>query len=131
MAEELQFSEEEEIKKVISKTNKRAAYLNQLEHARREFKVKTTFAWGGNFFTLDYALLSYVLLQHNLQNNVSEHVTYPGVILINSDGLPFLVEDVDAFLDEAQRVYHSALNRYYDKVKKLKDAKTLEELYKV
>lgn len=131
MSDESQFSEQEEISKLISKTNKRAAYLNQLEHARREFKVKTTFAWEGNFFTLDYALLSYVLLQYNLQNNVSEHVEYPGIILINSDGLPLLVEDVDAFLDEAQRVYNTALNRYHDKVRKLKNAETLEELYKV
>ncbi len=50
----------EAMARLVAATNYRAAFINQVEHAKQQYEARLQFAWEGHYFTLDYAFMTYV-----------------------------------------------------------------------
>jgi hypothetical protein len=129
MAEEQ--TREEVMASLVAATNHRAAFINQVEHAKQQFEARLQFAWEGHYFTLDYAFMIYAGMTFVEWNMAKQKRVPPPVILLDNSQEPVLIEDFEEFMDAINEAEQEALNDYYDQYSRLKGAKTTEQLYEV
>ena len=121
----------EAIASLVAATNRRAAFINQVEHAKQQFEARIQFAWDGHYFTLDYAFMTYAGMTFIEWSMAKQKRTPPPVIFLDNSCEPVLIEDFEEFMDAITEAEQEALNDYYDQYKRLKEAKTTEQLYEV
>jgi hypothetical protein len=129
MAEEQ--TREEVMASLVAATNHRAAFINQVEHAKQQFEARLQFAWEGHYFTLDYAFMIYAGMTFAEWNMAKQTRVPPPVILLDNSHQPVMIEDFEEFMDAINEAEQEALNDYYDQYSRLKGAKTTEQLYEV
>ncbi len=130
MAEEQ--TREEVMASLVAATNHRAAFINQVEHAKQQFEARLQFAWEGHYFTLDYAFMTYVGMTFiEWSSAPAEMKEKAPVILLDNSCEPVMIEDFEEFMDSITEAEQEALNDYYDQYSRLKGAKTTEQLYEV
>jgi hypothetical protein len=129
MAEEQ--TREEVMASLVSATNYRAAFINQVEHAKQQYEARIQFAWEGHYFTLNYAFMTYAGMTFIEWSMAKQKRVPPPVILLDNSCEPVLIENFEEFMDAITEAEQEALNDYYDQYSRLKGAKTTEQLYEV
>ena len=115
----------DDIVSLVAATNHRAAFINQVEHAKQQYEARLQFAWEGHYFTLDRAFMVHTGLLF-IQWKTDEQV-----ILLDNSNEPVLIEDFEEFMDSITGAEQEALNDYYDQYTRLKKADAVEKLFEV
>ena len=119
--------EQSRLAKLVKTADRRALYINQVEHAKARFHALNVFAWEGHIFELTPTFIAYVILQFM---SSQEGGDIP-VILLDKNDEPLLVIDMEEFVDQMQEKHTEALNDYHDRYEQLTLAKSNEELIEV
>ena len=120
----------EAIASLIAATNHRAAFINQVEHAKQQFEARLQFAWNGHYFTLDYAFMTHVGLKF-VDWSLQRPTTRPQIILLDNSCEPVLIENFEEFMDSIVGAEQEAMSDYYDQYTRLKQAESTEQLFEV
>lgn len=120
---------DEELEQLLAATNHRAAFINQVEHAKQQFIARTRMAWQGHLFQLTPEFLAHVGLQLLDVKMKEDKGVNQKVILLDEKTEPVMIEDLEEFVDAAEEAYQEALNDYFDKYSDLMEAKTAAEVY--
>lgn len=118
--------ESDEIARLITTADRRALYVNQVEHAKERYRALNILAWDGHIFELTPNFVTYVLLQ--FMSN--QHDGQP-VILLDKNDEPVMVDNIEQFVDEMQEKHTEALNDYHDTYQRLRLAQDNQELIEV
>jgi hypothetical protein len=118
--------EQTEIDRLIATADRRAVYINQVEHAKERFRTLNVLVWDGHTFALTPSFVAYTLLQF-----MSSQIDDTPVILLDKNDEPVLVQDFPEFVDQMQERHAEALNDYQDRYDRLQLAKNTEELIEV
>ncbi|GAG44881.1 unnamed protein product, partial [marine sediment metagenome] len=102
--------EKSEIDKLLATADRRAVYINQVEHAKEKFRTLNILAWDGHIFELDPSFVCYVLLQF-MSSQADGDMP---IILFDKNSEPVLIEDLSEFVDQMQEKHTEALNEYLD-----------------
>jgi len=110
----------DELRELLRATDKRVAYHNQLEFLKEEFRQRSIFSFNGHQFVADLPLVW--LAERSIESGQ--------LIALDQNQEPVMVldDDINNFLDEVQSTYYEAMNSYYEKYTKLRNAKSLEEI---
>lgn len=115
--------------RLVAATNRRAAFVNQVEHAKQQYEARLQFAWLGHYFTLDRAFMVHTGLMF-IQWKMTAENTHP-IILLDNSNEPVLIDDFEEFMDSITGAEQEALNDYYDQYTRLKEADSVEKLFEV
>jgi len=99
-----------------------AAFLNQREQMRVDFKVRLMHYFNGGRFDIDPALISYVRLL------IDEGDT--NAIIIDTNENPIFIADLKGFYEDIREKYRVNLQRFYTRYKKLMAAKSSKDVKK-
>ena len=103
---------------MLSLSNSRAVYQNQARLARLKFDNSCIIGHAGGEFRITDAFIGY--LQHRVSIGVDQ------AVLLDTNGMPILVADVEDFLDRVSSQYHSALNSFYEEIVRLRSTRKPE-----
>lgn len=119
--------EQSRLTELVKTADRRALYINQVEHAKERFRTLNVLAWKGHIFDLTPNFLAYVVLQF-MSSQLNDDTP---VILLDKNDEPVLVMDIEEFVDQMQEKHTEALNDYHDRYQRLVLAKSNEELIEV
>lgn len=105
---------------LIETSKTRQVYDNQLRLAKAQFDIDRELQYAGGKFNITPDVLGY--LQHCKDSEIDR------TVLLDSVGNPILLEGIDDFIEIASDVYHTALNRYYDEVQRLRSTRSVGKM---
>jgi hypothetical protein len=112
---------EEQLKKALDFSNYRQTFSIQRKTLKEKIEAKLAFGFGGGIFKIDRSLITFVQLL--IDKNRSE-----GVVLLDQNDNPVLVDDLQKFLDEILDRYFTATNEYFEQYQSLKKSRSVEKL---
>jgi hypothetical protein len=112
---------QEQLKKALEFSNYRQTFSIQRKTLKEKIESKLTFGFGGGIFKINRELLTFV------QTLCNEGRT-TGVILLDVNDNPVLVENLEDFKDEIFDRYFTATNEYYEHYQNLKKSRSVEKL---
>ena len=119
-----------EIDQLIASADRRAVYINQVEHAKERFRSLNILVWEGHVFKLDQTFITYVCLSYMEWLTTDEDKRTP-IIFLDKNEEPVQIEDMTEFITRGQECHTDALNDYYDTYSSLQRAQSTEELIEV
>lgn len=131
--------DQEKIDELIATADKRAVYINQVEHAKERFRSLNVMYWEGHVFELSQGFLSFVFIKY-MEHLTTQEKIHPvdgsdiqptPVIFLDKNDEPVLIEDMTAFVETLEEAHTEALNDYYDTYSRLRLARSAEELIEV
>jgi prepilin-type processing-associated H-X9-DG protein len=122
--------EQSELDALIAAADKRAVYVNQVEHAKAKFRSLNVLYWDGHIFELNQGFLSYLYIKY-MEVLTSKNEDADPVILLDKNDEPVLIEDISKFIESVEECHTEALNYYHDTYSALKLARTTAELIEV
>jgi len=126
--------EQSELDALVTAADKRAVYLNQVEHAKAKFRSLNVLYWEGHVFELHQNFIAYVYIKYHAtmpaHGTIPAHVPDP-VIFLDKKDEPVLITDLKRFFEEMEECHTEALNYYLDTYSELKHAQTTIELIEV
>lgn len=131
--------EQPEIDELIAAADRRAVYINQVEHAKERFRSLNILTWEGHIFELNQGFLSYVniiymewmLKRVRQAEGKGINVPFEPVILLDKNEEPVAIENMEEFVESLQERHQEALNEYYDIYSKLQAAKNTTDIIEV
>jgi len=131
--------EQPEIDELIASADRRAVYINQVEHAKERFRSLNILAWEGHIFELNQGFLSYVHFMYMewMLKRVRQaegkpiDISFEPVILLDKNDEPVQIENMTEFIESIEECHTEALNYYYDIYSRLQLAQNTEELIEV
>lgn len=107
--------------KALEFSNYRQTLAIQRKTLKEQMAARLTYAANGGIFKVDRTLLNFVqmLLDQGRES---------GVVIIDSNENPILIEDLPKFKDEIFDRYFSATLEYYEKFQKIKSSRSVEKL---
>lgn len=131
--------EQPNIEELITTADKRAVYLNQVEHAKAKFHSLNILAWDGHIFELHQNFIAYVHIKYmecisNREKKMagkSIDIPFDPVIFLDKNDEPVMITDLGEFYEEMVERNSEALNYYYDIYSQLQRAQTAAELIEV
>lgn len=112
---------QEQLKKALEFSNYKQTLSIQRKLLKEKIEAKLTYGFNGGIFKINRELLNFV--QMLLNDGRSS-----GIILIDANENPILVEDVQAFKDEIFDRYFTATNEYFEQYQILKKSRSVEKL---
>ena len=112
---------QDHLKKALEFSNYKQTFSIQRKTLKEKIESKLTFGFNGGIFKITRELLTFV------QTLVNEGRT-SGVILLDINDTPVLVEDLEDFKDEVFDRYFTATNEYYEHYQNLKKSRSVEKL---
>ena len=112
---------QEQLKKALEFANYKQTFSIQRKILKEKVEAKLTYGFNGGLFRIDRNLLTFVEI---LCNNGRTS----GVVLLDSNDNPVLVEDLLAFKDEIFSRYFEATNEYFEQYQSLKKSRSVEKL---
>lgn len=131
--------EQSELDALIAAADKRAVYVNQVEHAKAKFRSLNVLYWEGHVFELNQGFLSYLYIKYmewlstregRLQGKPIDIPLEP-VILLDKKEEPVQIIDLNKFIEEVEECHTEALNYYHDTYSALQLSRTASELIEV
>ena len=119
-----------EIDQLIASADRRAVYINQIEHAKEKFRSLNILVWEGHVFQLTPSFISYLCLSYMEWLTTDEDKRTP-VILLDKNEEPVQIEDFTEFVQRGQEYHNEALRAYYETYSSLQRAQSTEELIEV
>jgi hypothetical protein len=128
--------EQAEIDKLIAAADRRAVYINQVEHAKERFHSLNVLYWEGHVFELNQGFLSYVnfmymdwtLKRVRQAEGKPIEIPYEPVVFLDKNDEPVLIKNMDEFVEAIEECHTEALNDYHDIYSRLQLARNTEEL---
>jgi hypothetical protein len=115
---------QEEFQKALDFANYRQSFAIQRKTLKEKIDARLTYGLNGGIFKIDRNLLTFVETLCN-KNRKS------GVVLLDVNDNPILIDDLEAFRDEIFDRYFSATNEYLEEYQKIKKARSVESLLEV
>lgn len=131
--------EQSKLDTLIAAADKRAVYINQVEHAKAKFRSLNILAWEGHIFELHQNFVAFVYIKYQSAYTKAEAETQgkcidimiDPVIFLDKNDEPVLITDLKRFFEEIEECHTEALNYYYDAYTELQNAHTATELIEV
>jgi hypothetical protein len=112
---------QEDLQKALDFSNYRHTFSIQRKTLKEKIAARLTYGFNGGIFKIDRDLLTFVQV---LETNGRTE----GVVLLDSNENPVLIEDLSTFKDEIFDRYFSATNEYFEEYQKLKKSRSVESL---
>jgi hypothetical protein len=108
------------LEQALDFSNFRMILLTRQENLKVLMNNKLMLNYGGGLFKVDKELISFIgiiLLNEN-----------KNVILIDTNDIPILIEDLEDFAKKASAQYEKALDQYYKSYQKLNEAREIRKV---
>jgi hypothetical protein len=115
---------QEQLKKALEFSQYKQTLSIQRKILKEKIESKLTFGHGGGIFKIDRTLIVFV------QMLVDQGRTQ-GVILLDQNENPILIEDLEKFKDEILDRYFTSTNEYFEQYQTLKKSRSVEKLLEV
>jgi hypothetical protein len=112
---------QEQLKKALEFSNYKQTLGIQRKILKEKIEAKLTYGFNGGIFKINRELLNFVQLILN-DGRVS------GVILLDTNENPILVDDLENFKTEIFDRYFTATNEYFEQYQNLKKSRSVEKL---
>jgi len=112
---------QEQLKKALEFSNYKQTFSIQRKVLKERTDAKLTFGFNGGIFKINRELITFVQMLLDQQRSA-------GVVLLDQNENPILVEDLQAFQDEILDRYFSATNEYFEQYQILKKSRSVEKL---
>lgn len=112
---------QEQLKKALEFSNYKQTLSIQRKTLKEKIEAKLTYGFNGGIFKINRELLNFVQMLLN-DGRTS------GIILIDANENPILVDNLESFKDEIFDRYFTATNEYYEQYQKLKKSRSVEKL---
>lgn len=112
---------DDKLKSALAFSNYRQTLATQRRLLKEKLEARLTYGFNGGIFKIDQNLLTFV--DFFIKNGRTESIP-----LIDANGNPIMVHDLEKFKDEILDRYFSATNEYIDSFDKLKKSRTIEKL---
>jgi hypothetical protein len=112
---------EEQLKSALDFANYRKTFSIQRKTLKEKIEAKLTYGFNGGIFKIDRELISFVQTLLNKQR-------LTGVVLLDQNENPILVDDLRSFQDEILDRYFTSTLEYYDRYQELKKSRSVEKL---
>jgi spore germination protein GerM len=119
MSDEKQFLDER-LEKSLTAAKYRVTLYNQKENSKLKFKQALTFAKNGGVFAVDEALISFVFALVSRDQDQA--------VLIDTNGNPISIENLNEFLDDITDQYWQASNSFLVDFKKIQSSRKIAPL---
>lgn len=112
---------QEKLKQALDFSNYQHTFSIQRKILKEKSESKLTFGFNGGLFYIDNSLLTFVdMLCNNGRTS--------GVVILDSNKNPILIEDLISFKDEIFNRYFEVSNEYFEEYQKLKKSRSVEKL---
>lgn len=111
----------EQLKKALDFSNYQQTFSIQRKVLKEKLNSKLTYGFNGGLFRIDCSLLAFVDSLCNVGRT-------SGVVLLDSNETPVLVDDLVAFKEEIFSRYFESTNEYYEQMQSLKKSRSVEKL---
>lgn len=112
---------EDILKKALDSSNFQVALSTQRKLLREKLDAGLTFGYSGGIFKIDSSLITFV------QFFIDQDRT-SGVPLIDSNGNPILIGDLNDFKEKILDRYFSSIFEYQESFEKIKKSRSVEKL---
>jgi hypothetical protein len=112
---------EEQLQKALNFANYRYTFSIQRKSLKEKIEAKLTYGHNGGIFKIDQTLICFVQMlidQGRIEN----------VPLIDLNGNPILIKDLNSFKDEVLDRYFTSVFEYYEQYEKIKKSRSVEKL---
>ena len=115
---------QDQLKKALEFANYKHTFSIQLKILKEKIESKLTFGHNGGLFYVDQTLLTFVEMLIGKQRTA-------GVVLLDINKNPILIEDLTAFRDECFSRYFESTNEYFEQDQLLKKSRSVEKLLEI
>ena len=110
-----------QLKEALDFANYQQTFSIQKKVLKERISAKLTYGFNGGLFRIDRTLLTFVDMLC-VKGRIS------GVVLLDANENPVLVDDLEAFREELFQRYFEATNEYFDQYQKIKKSRSVEKL---
>jgi len=111
---------DERLEKAIEISNIMKTLSGQKKILKEKYQNDLLFFYNGSQFLVTYDLISFCNTLISL--NQEEH------ILVDDNGIPTLIENIEDFRSKIVDTYAQASNRYYTEYNKLKNKRSIKDI---
>ena len=112
---------DESLKKALEFSNYNHTLSMHRKVMKEKMSAKLTYGINGGIFKVDHSLMTFIDMLIN-QGRMS------GVPIIDSNGNPIMIDDLEKFKDEIMDRYFTTLLEYYEEFEKIKKNRSIEKL---
>lgn len=112
---------DERLQKALDFSNYRQTFSIQRKLLKEKIEAKLTYGFNGGLFKIDKTLMTFVQMLCD-QDRTS------GVVLLDSNDNPILVDDLLKFKEEIFDRYFSSTFEFYEEYQKIKKSRSVEKL---
>lgn len=112
---------QEEFKKALDFSNYRQTFSIQRKTLKEKIEAKLTYGVNGGIFKIDRTLLNFVELLISKERK-------EGVVILDANENPILIDDLLSFRDEIFDRYFSSTIEYHEQYQQLKKSRSVESL---
>jgi hypothetical protein len=113
-----------QLKQALDFANYRQTFSIQRQTLKEKIEAKLTYGTCGGIFKIDRTLITFVQM---LFDQGRTH----GVVLLDQNENPILVDDLEKFKDEILDRYFTSTNEYFEQYQNLKKSRSVEKLLEV
>ena len=110
-----------QLKEALDFANYQQTFSIQKKVLKERISAKLTYGFNGGLFRIDRTLLTFVDMLC-VKGRIS------GVVLLDANENPVLVDDLEEFREELFQRYFEATNEYFDQYQKIKKSRSVEKL---
>jgi len=112
---------DQQLKQALDFANYQQTFSIQTKVLKERISAKLTYGFNGGLFRIDRTLLTFVDMLC-----VKDRIS--GVVLLDANENPVLVDDLEEFRDEIFRRYFEVTNEYFEQNQKIKKSRSVEKL---
>jgi hypothetical protein len=112
---------QEQLKKALEFSQYKQTLSVQRKVLKEKIEAKLTVGQSGGIFKIDRTLITFV------QMLIDQERTH-GVILLDQNENPILIDDLEKFRDEILDRYFTSTNEYFEQYQTLKKSRSVEKL---
>jgi hypothetical protein len=111
----------EQLKKALEFANYQQTFSIQRRMLKEKIEAKLTYGQNGGLFHIDRTLLTFIEILCSKGRNT-------GVVILDSNENPILIDDLDTFRDEIYSRYFETTYEYFESYQELKKSRSVEKL---
>ena len=111
----------EQLKNALEFANYQQTFSIQRRLLKEKSEAKLTYGCNGGIFSIDRNLLTFVEILCNKGRTT-------GVVILDANENPILVDDLEAFRDEIFSRYFETTHEYFEAYQSLKKSRSVEKL---
>jgi len=112
---------DKQLEEALDFANYQQTFSIQKKVLKERISAKLTYGFNGGLFRIDRNLLTFV-------DMLCAKDRTSGVILLDANENPVLVEDLNEFSEEIFRRYFEVTNEYFEQNQKIKKSRSVEKL---